>query len=292
MITKRKLKIITLKIILIKKAKKDLNNKRKFMKFSLLMSVIAVLGLMTSCQPNKEQLGELLKKNPKLITDVIKENPSEFIEALNAAVKLAQGDQRKKAEMAEKKKLEESFNNPMEPNIRPDEAIRGTKGAPITLVEYSDFECPFCKRGYETVTALLKKYKGKIQFVYKHLPLSFHPNAMPAAQYYEAIRLQSHEKAIEFHDAIFADFSKIKSGEKFFKAIAKRLKVDLKKLENDINSDVVKSRIQEDLDEAKKFGFQGTPGFLFNGVPVKGAYPPEHFDGIVEELKKRGKLKL
>jgi protein-disulfide isomerase len=262
------------------------------MKLSLLLSVVVGMGLMTSCKINKDELGEMLKKNPTLVTDVIKENPSEFIEALNNAVKSAQGDQRAKAEMAEKKKLEESFSNPMVPQIRPDDIIRGTKGAPITLVEYSDFECPFCKRGFETVTKLLEKYKGKIQFVYKHLPLSFHPNAMPAAQYYEAIRLQSHDKAIEFHDGIFADFSKIKSGEKFFKAIAKKLNVDMKKLEADIDSEVVKKRIQEDLDEAKKFGFQGTPGFLFNGVPVKGAYPPEHFDGIVEELKKRGKLTM
>jgi protein-disulfide isomerase len=177
-------------------------------------------------------------------------------------------------------------------DIRGDEAIRGTKGAPLTLIEYSDFECPFCKRGYETVNALLEKYKGKIQFVYKHLPLSFHRNAMPAAQYYEAMRLQSNEKAFAFHDAIFADFDKIKLGAKFFKSIAKKVGANMAKLEKDINSPAVKARIQQDLDEAKKFGFQGTPGFLLNGIPVKGAYPPSHFDTIVEELKKRGKLKL
>ncbi len=66
----------------------------------------------------------------------------------------------------------------------------------------------------------------------------------------------------------------------------------MKKLETDISSDIVKKRIDEDLAEAKKFGFQGTPGFLLNGIPVKGAYPPEHFDKIVQELKKRGKLKI
>jgi protein-disulfide isomerase len=249
-------------------------------------------SLMVACQPNKKQLGEMLKNNPELVTDVIKENPAKFIEALNEAVKAAQGDQRKKAETAEKKKLEDSFNNPMIPEIREDDVIRGTKGAPITLVEYSDFECPFCSRGYETVVKLLEKYKGKIQFVYKHLPLSFHPNAMPAAQYYEAIRLQSKEKAGDFHDYLFENFSKIKMGEKFFKDVAKKLKVDMKKLEKDIDSDVVKKRIDEDLAEAKKYGFQGTPGFLINGIPVKGAYPPEHFDGIIEELKKRGKLSI
>ena len=66
----------------------------------------------------------------------------------------------------------------------------------------------------------------------------------------------------------------------------------MKKLEKDLDSEIVNKRIQQDLDEAKKFGFQGTPGFLLNGIPVKGAYPAEHFEGIVEELKKRGKVNI
>ena len=267
------------------------------MKFKVTLSILVGSLLFTGCNQkggaiDQKELGELLKKNPKLITDVITTNPSEFIEALNTAVKSAQGDQQKKAQLAEKKKLEESFKNPMKPQIRPDEVIRGTKGAPITLIEYSDFECPFCSKGYDTVMELLKIYKGQIQFVYKHLPLSFHQNAMPAAQYYEAIRLQSIEKAGLFHDGIFAEFSKVRSGEKFFKAIAKRLGVNMAKLEADVKSKIVQDRINEDLAEAKKFGFQGTPGFLINGIPVKGAYPASHFVGIVEELKKRGLLKL
>lgn len=263
------------------------------MKLSFIISTLMVGALFTGCtQIDEKKLGEILKKNPKLVTDVIKENPSEFIEALNTAVKSAQADQKKKAEEAEAKQLEESFNNPLKPEVREDDVIRGTKGAPITLIEYSDFECPFCSRGYQTVVQLLEKYEGKIQFVYKHLPLSFHPNAMPAAKYYEAIRLQSKEKAGQFHDEIFKNFQKVKSGEKFFKSIAKKLGVDMKRLEKDYDSSVVKDRINEDLAEAKKFGFQGTPGFLINGVPVKGAYPADHFVGIVEELKKRGKLSL
>ena len=263
------------------------------MKFKFLATMVLTVGLVTSCnQVNEKQLGEVLKKNPKLITDVIKENPLEFIEALNQAVKDSQGAQRKKQQEAEKKKLEDSFNNPIKIAIRDNEVIRGTKGAPITLFEYSDFECPFCQRGYQTVNALLKKYEGKIQFIYKHLPLSFHPNAMPAAQYYEAIRLQSTEKAGKFHDEIFDNFSKVKKGEVFFKSIAKKLKVDMKKLAKDLNSKEVKERIQQDLAEAKEHGFQGTPGFLINGIPVKGAYPVDHFEGIINELVKRGKLKL
>src|SRR5690606_6690554 len=138
--------------------------------FSLLLAMFVFSGCVSEKQP-----GAMIKKNPQIITDAIKENPTALIEALNEAVKKAQTDQRSKQEEDERKKLEASFENPLVPEIRSDELIRGTKGAPIVVVEYSDFECPFCKRGYNTVVELLEKYKGKVQFVYKHLPLSFHP---------------------------------------------------------------------------------------------------------------------
>jgi len=193
---------------------------------------------------------------------------------------------------AEAKAFEESFNNPLKPQIRDDESIRGTKGAPIVLVEYSDFECPFCSRGYNTVTEILNKYKGKVQFIYKHLPLSFHQQAMVASQYYEAIRIQNEKKAFDFHDAIFNNQRKLKNGEAFLKAQAKKLGVNMSKLAKDVKSDAVKKRIDEDMAEAAKFGIQGTPGFVINGIPVKGAYPLSHFVKIVDKLKEKNMISL
>ena len=150
--------------------------------------------------------------------------------------------------------------------IRKDEAIRGPKDAPLTLVEYSDFECPFCSRGYETVVSLLKKYDGKIRFIYKHLPLSFHEQAMISAKYYEAIRLQDEKKAFAFHDEVFKNQRKLKNGESFLQATAKQVGADMGKLKKDLNSEAVQRRIDEDTKEAGNFGMQGTPGFLLNGV--------------------------
>ncbi len=256
-----------------------------------LLSLLFILCLsVTSCQVNKEQLKEILKKNPDVLTDAIKENPDTFIEALNEAVKSAQAGQAKKRQDEEKKQLEDSFNNPLKAQIRDDEMFRGNEDAKITLIEYSDFECPYCKRGYSTVMELMEKYKGEIRFVYKHLPLSFHPNAMPASQYYEALRLQKEELAAKFHDELYENQGKLRQGEKFFKTVAKKLGANMTKLAKDVKSEEVQKRIDEDLAEAKKFGFNGTPGFLLNGVPVRGAYPASHFDGIIEELKKRGKI--
>jgi protein-disulfide isomerase len=260
----------------------------------LSMVAITLLGL-TSCMSDsqlKDKMTKLMKENPKILVEAIEANPAEFVEAIQKAAKNAQEVLKKRRAEEEKKKLAETFDKPLVPNIRADEAIRGDKNAPLTLVEYSDFECPFCKRGFDTVQALRAKYGNKIRFIYKHLPLSFHKQAKIGAQYFEALRLQDPEKAFKFHDALFDDQRKVKNGAKFFDKLAKGVGANMKKLAADLNSKVVNDRIEEDLKEAAGFGMQGTPGFLINGVPVKGAYPPDHFVGIVDELVKRGKVKL
>ena len=258
----------------------------------VVFSLMALLGSCTSDEKMKEQMTKILKDDPKVLTEAIEKHPAEFIEALQKAAKNAQEEMGKRREEEEKKKLEESFDKPLVAEIRKDESIRGPADAPITLVEYSDFECPFCSRGYDTVQALMKKYEGKIRFIYKHLPLSFHEQAMITAKYYEAIRLQDAKKAFAFHDEIFKNQKKLKNGEPFLQATAKQVGADLAKLKKDLNSDAVNARIDQDQKEAAKFGMQGTPGFLLNGIPVRGAYPTDYFVNLVDELQKKGKLKL
>jgi protein-disulfide isomerase len=258
-----------------------------------IVLALALIALVGCTGGNiKDQVAKVIKENPSIITDVIKENPSEFMAAFQSAIQQAQGDERKKQEEDEKKKLEAAFNSPLQPEIRSDEVIEGTKGAPLTLVEYSDFQCPYCSRANTTVKELLKKFEGKIQFVYKHLPLNFHPHAMMMSKYYEAARLQGAEKAIKLRHFFYENAKDIEKGEKFFKDAAKKVGLDMKKLEADLKSEVVAKRIEADQVEAQKFEFQGTPGFLLNGIPVRGAYPADHFVKIVEELKTKGKVTL
>jgi protein-disulfide isomerase len=264
----------------------------KALKLLLIIPALAFVG----CNSNenfKAQLEETLKENPEVITNWIKENPSLFITTMQEALTDAQQDMKKQREEQEKEQLLATLDNPLEPQIREDETFRGPSDAAITLVEYSDFECPYCTRGFQTVMELQKKYGDDLRFVYKHLPLSFHPNARIASQYYEAIRLQDEEKAFEFHDEIFKQQKKLSSnGEGFLKNIAKKVGANMDQLAKDVNSEKVNKRIDEDIAEAKKFGIQGTPGFVINGVPVKGAYPASHFIDIVKELEERGKLSL
>lgn len=260
----------------------------------LISSLVFSIPVIGSASELKDDVRKILKNNPSIIIDVINDNPGIFIEALQNASKKAQALNAAQMDNAEQSKLEAAFSNPLKPVIRKDEAIRGKRNAPITIVEYSDFQCPYCVRGNQTVKALMKKYKGNIQFIYKHLPLSFHREAKRTAQYYEAIRMQSPKLAFKFHDSVFADIKKLKGGEKALKALAKKAGVNMKKLKQTLKNkmDIINARIQEDMNEASKFNFQGTPGFLVNGIPVKGAYPLEHFDGIIEQLQKRKLITL
>lgn len=260
-----------------------------------IVSLISMLALLTGCMSDgqfKDKLAKVLAENPEVLTEAIEKNPDKFVTSLQKAIKDAQASMAKRREEEEKKQFEEYFENPLKPEVSKGMASLGPDDAPIVLIEYSDFECPFCKRGYDTVNELMSRYQGKIKFIYKHLPLSFHPNAMPAAQYFEALKLQSDKLAFAFHDKIFDNQGALKNGEKFLKKIAKEVGANMSKLEKDLKSEVVMARIQSDLKEAEKFGIQGTPGFVLNGVPIKGAYPAEEFVRIIDELKKRGKLEI
>ncbi len=264
---------------------------RGLSKVLFLFAVLVVVG----CAPKKGDVEKLLKDHPEILVEAIKANPGKIMIALQEAATGAkdeiQKEMAKKREEEEKKELDEALKNPLKADIA-GRIVRGNPNGAIELVEYSDFECPYCTRGFQTVNAIMEKYQGQVKFVYKHLPLSFHPQAKPAAIYFEAIALQSEEKAWKFHDAIFNNQPKLKNGDSFLSAEAKKLNIDMAKLAKDLKSKEIADRIEKDIEEAGKFDIQGTPGFLINGVPVRGAYPPTHFYDIIAKLQEMGTLKL
>ncbi|PIT99331.1 MAG: thiol:disulfide interchange protein [Bdellovibrionales bacterium CG10_big_fil_rev_8_21_14_0_10_45_34] len=245
---------------------------KKFIAFLLPLALVA-------CSPSKDQLKKVLEENPEILTNAFEKNPVEILDALNNAAREAQKKQAERQEEDSKKAAEEEFNNPKQPALE-GRAAWGPADAPITIVEYSDFQCPFCSRGYATINELKEKYKGKVRFIYKHLPLPNHPLAQPAAEYFEAIALQSVEKAYKFHDLLFENQSKLSKS--YMEETAKKVGADLAKLKKDLKADSVKKNIEADMAEANKFEIFGTPGFLVNGVSVKGAYPTSHFVTIID----------
>jgi protein-disulfide isomerase len=250
---------------------------------ALAVAALSAASLASAAAPTQQEVGDVLKKNPQILLDVLKENRKALLDIVEQAAQ--EEHKRRQQEQAEneKKEFEESFKNPLKPEISKKTRIRGNEKAKYTLVEYSDFQCPYCAQGYKTVEALREKYGKDMRFVFKHLPLPFHPQAVPAAEWMEAVALQSPEKSWEFHDKMFQQQDKL--GEDFYRQTVKELGLDVEKAAKDAKGDEVKKKIEADTREAKQLGFSGTPGFLLNGIPVKGAYPAEYFEMIVTKLE-------
>jgi len=240
--------------------------------------------IVTGCvAPKADDIKKVLAENPEILYDVIKKDPVKFMEVLSEASEAAKEEMQKREMQAQQKKMDNEFANPKQPVIGANRAVHGNVDAPITIVEYSDFQCPYCSRGYQTVKQVFNAYGDNVKVIYKHLPLSFHPHALIAAQYFEAIGLQSSEKAYEFHDVLFENQNELKSGGKEYLAkTAKGLGVNMKQLEKDLNSEAVMKTIQADISEAQGFGFQGTPAFLVNGVSLYGAQPFPAFKQVID----------
>ena len=248
------------------------------------LTVIISAFVVAACAPSAKQLKDAVEKDPSIVFVAIEKDPAKFIEIVNKAAQDAQKVGAEKAQEDEKKAREAEFANPLVAQIEDGRVIFGNKNAPITIVEYSDFQCPYCSRGFQTMKQVQKEYGDKVRIVFKHLPLDFHPLAMPAAKYFEAIAVQDHAKAEKFHDMVFENQGMLKDkGEGYFKDSAKKLGVDMKKLEADLKDEKIQARINADMEEAKKFNMSGTPGFLINGVSLRGAYPFPSFKEIIDQ---------
>jgi protein-disulfide isomerase len=140
-------------------------------------------------------------------------------------------------------------------------AIKGNKNAPITVVEFSDFQCPYCARFAPTIDEVLKAYPNDVKFVYKDFPLSFHKQAKNAAKAARAAGEQG--KFWEMHDLIFANFAKV--NEVMFKDFATKLNLDMNKFLADFSGTKYDNLIQQDINLGRKAGVTGTPSLFMNG---------------------------
>lgn len=247
-----------------------------------LISTLSILGIIAGCAPSANQLKEAIEKDPTIVFAAIEKDPAGFIDVVNKAAREAQSTQAERAAKEESAKRDAEFANPLKPEIDESRAFLGPKDAKVTIVEYSDFECPYCARGYQTLKEVMKAYDGKVRVLFKHLPLDFHPKALPASKYFEAIARQSAEKAYKFHDIIFENQRDLARGDAFLKEAAKKVGADMAKLAKDVNDPAIAERINNDIAEAQKFGINGTPGFIINGVSLKGAYPFSEFKTIID----------
>ena len=160
-----------------------------------------------------------------------------------------------------------------------DAPVKGPKNAPVTIVEWSDFQCPFCGRVIPTVKQIEDTYKGKVRLAFKHQPLPFHNNAEPAAE--AAMAANEQGKFWEMHDKLFANQQSLDrpSLEKY----AQEIGLNMSRFKAALDASKFKERIQKDSAEGMKVGANGTPTFFINGQKVEGAQPFENFKAVIDK---------
>ncbi len=159
--------------------------------------------------------------------------------------------------------------------------VRGVATAPVTIVEYSDFHCPFCRRVQPTLTTLLERYKGQVRLVYKHLPLDgLHPQARRVSE--AAWCAGRQDRFWEFHDAVYADAGSDASDATLARYAA-AASLDMPAFTACLAGPEAKAAVQKDVAQGESLGLNSTPGFFVNGREVRGAQPVDAFAAVIEE---------
>jgi protein-disulfide isomerase len=172
-------------------------------------------------------------------------------------------------------------------SVNPDDPVEGKADAPVTLVEYSDFQCPFCLRVMPTLKQLRTKYGDKVRVVWKDFPLTqIHPQAFVAAQAGNCAREQG--KFWEYHDKLFGNQSALQSDA--LKKYAADLGLDGAKFNQCLDSSKYEARVQDALGAGGRLGITSTPTVFVNGRMINGAQPIEVFESVIDdELTRAGK---
>ncbi len=162
-----------------------------------------------------------------------------------------------------------------------DDAVLGKEDAPVTMVEFSDYECPFCGRHFsETYPQIKKDYidTGKVKLVFRDFPLSFHPNAQKAAEAAECAGEQG--KYYEMHDKLFSNQQALDVAS--LKAYAQQIGLKAADFNKCLDDGKMASEISKDASEGASYGVQGTPALFINGRLISGAQPYAAFKAAID----------
>ena len=163
---------------------------------------------------------------------------------------------------------------------------KGSEDAPVTIVEFSDFECPFCSRVVPTLDRISERYGDQVRIVFRQFPLdNLHPNARKAAE--ASLCAEEQGKFWEMHDAMFANQRQLQVAQ--LKRQAGELGLDTNAFDECLDSGRHAAQVQADVDAGAGLGVTGTPAFLINGRFLSGAQPFEAFEKVIEdELRRAG----
>ncbi len=250
----------------------------------LFISLLVFASGCANKQMLKQQIAEVIKENPQLLLDVMRENNIEVLTIVESGL-----DSRR--EKTQQDRFQEEIDNPLKPIISADRASIGNPDAPVTIVEYSDFLCPYCGKGAKVARDLVESNPEKYRLIYKHLPLKAESKKLSAV--FEAIALIDKDKAFKFHDEAFKlqkELYKDPEG-KVLGRILLGLDIDLDKLQEVLQSKKIAENLANDEAEAEAFGLNATPTFLINGVSIRGYVPADKFEMLIGVILEKSSQK-
>ena len=166
------------------------------------------------------------------------------------------------------------------------EPFKGGAAAKVTIVEYSDFQCPFCSKGYATIeNQVLKEYGDKVRFYYKNYPLPFHPWAEPGAVAVECAKEQKPEAYWKLYSSLFENQAQITPDSLKEKATGylAGTGIDMAKWNDCFDNKKTLAKVKAQMQEGASVGVRGTPGFIVNGRLISGAQPFEAFKNVIDD---------
>ena len=237
------------------------------------LSILAVLSTAPGCAP-KQSPEERKKEIQAGIREFLKENPGEVLSALQQA----QESQRQVAEEAE---LKMALANRVDVPVGQSPAM-GPADAKLTIIEFSDFQCPYCARSLATINQLMERHKGNVRLVFKNAPLPFHDKAPAAAKAAMAAGLQG--KFWEFRAKLLTAQNEWGQGadpKQVFVKYAKEMGLDTAKFTKDMADPSFDKQLEEDKALTEKVGVNGTPTYFINGIRITGARDLAMFEKVI-----------
>lgn len=231
-------------------------------------------------------------KEKKIPDDQLKQHP-EYKERITQFLenqKKQEAVQKYLSKATKSKPVEVYFKKPEMERVQiavGDAPINGKKDAKVQIVAFSDFQCPYCSRGAESMDAVKKKYGNKVAISFKHYPLPFHQQALPASEMSMCVRkVGGDDKFWKFHDIMFKKQDKLDV--ESLAGYVKEAGVDQAKVKECFDKGEFKDFVKADMDYGNKLGVRSTPTFFVNGQLVAGALPVEQFSEMIdEELNKK-----
>jgi protein-disulfide isomerase len=247
------------------------------------MGVIALIIGFCSCATDarvgadsrqmRAAVRQVLEQDPEIILELLRQHRIELYEMVRDGLAAKQ-------EEAEAAQIAAQLRDPLDPDLGEDRPFLGPQSAPVVIVAYSDFLCHYCGEAARTLARLISDHPQMIRFYHKHHPLS--DAARDAALYFEALARQQPQFAWQFYDLAFALQSDIAAQAKeTLDEAARSLGADMARLRVDLSDPVLADRIQADTSEAQRFGFDGTPAVVINGVGLSGARSLQQYEQII-----------